>query len=214
MANRIIKIESAALQLSSQNLIVYADISLDSVPASITYKPYYQTAGSEGYLSADINGLKPALSTGYILTDPDAAKIKFYHGKANTINLGNAKYNEEQRKKAHFKLQKNINVTAVKQAVRNIFTWIPGERILNPEFGSKLRNYLYEGITPYNQEQIMAEIRHCFTEWEPRAHLDKVVNLTDVDDEENNTVRMDIVYSIPSLTDEQFLYRYEGQKRG
>jgi len=47
---------------------------------------------------------------------------------------------------------KDVNVKAVFNSLRNIFTWIPGERILNPEFGSKLRLYLYEGITPENKE--------------------------------------------------------------
>ena len=194
--------------------MVYADICLDALPTSITYKPIFDTASSSGYLSADLGDSKRGYDipgeTEYVTQDPDSGKISFFHGRANTMNKQNGLYNAEQRKKAHFKLQKNINVTAIKQAVHNIFTWTPGERILNPEFGSKLRSYLYEGITPYNQEQIMAEIRHCFTMWEPRAQLIKVVNLTDVNDAEDNTVRMDIVYAIPSLTDEQFTYRYEG----
>jgi len=55
----------------------------------------------------------------------------------------------------------------------------------------------------------MAEIRHCFAQWEPRAVLDKVINLTDVSDREDNTVRMEIVYSVPSLDAKQISYVYE-----
>ena len=93
--------------------------------------------------------------------------------------------------------------------MHNIFTWIPGERILNPEFGSNLRQYLYEGITDYNTEQIMSEIKNCFLQCEPRAKVERVVNISSISDTEHNTVRIEIVYSIPSLSIEQFSYVYE-----
>lgn len=70
-----------------------------------------------------------------------------------------------------WKIGKLINVEAVKNALHQIFTWIPGERILNPEFGSRLRLYLYEGITAENVERIIAEIRHCVQVWEPRINV-------------------------------------------
>ena len=68
-----------------------------------------------------------------------------------------------------YKISKNVNAKAVMGAIHNIFTWIPGERILLPEFGSKLQLLLYEGITPLTEERITAEIRGLMTEWEPRA---------------------------------------------
>ena len=64
-----------------------------------------------------------------------------------------------------------VNVNAIKNSLHQIFTWIPGERILLPEFGSNLRKLLYEGITDFNVERIMAEIRHCISEWEPRVEI-------------------------------------------
>lgn len=100
----------------------------------------------------------------------------------------------------------NINVGAVQGSLQNIFTWIPGERILNPEFGSKVRKLLYEGITDYNVEQIVSEIRHCVSEWEPRVQIQKVVNISTVDDTEDNTVHLEVIYTIPGLTDEQYNY--------
>ena len=48
------------------------------------------------------------------------------------------------------KVDKLVNVNAIKNSLHNIFSWTPGERILNPEFGSKLRKLLYEGITDFN----------------------------------------------------------------
>lgn len=109
---------------------------------------------------------------------------------------------------AKYKLEKNINVKAVQDSLHNIFTWIPGERILNPEFGSNLYRYLYAGITDFNAEQIMAEIRRCISELEPRVQLEQVKNISTIDDTENNTVHLEIIYSIPSLNSEQYSYTY------
>lgn len=103
---------------------------------------------------------------------------------------------------------KDINVKAVFNSIRNIFTWIQGERILNPDFGSKLRFYLYEGITDNNKEQIAAEIRGVCLKWEPRVNIVKVIPVNSIPDQEDNVVRMDIIFTIPSLSDEQYQYSY------
>lgn len=87
-----------------------------------------------------------------------------------------------------FRVTKDINVKAVFNSLRNIFTWIPGERILNPEFGSKLRLYLYEGITENNKEQIVAEIRGVCLKWEPRVNIVSVKPIRDARLDEDNTV--------------------------
>jgi len=49
-------------------------------------------------------------------------------------------------------IDKNIDERAIKTSLYNIFSWAPGERVINPEFGSKLMKYLYNGITATNQE--------------------------------------------------------------
>ena len=104
----------------------------------------------------------------------------------------------------------NINVRAVQGSLRNIFTWVPGERILNPEFGSKIRKLLYEGLTDYNVEQIVSEIRHCVSEWEPRVQIQNVINIGTVDDTEDNTVHLEVIYTIPGLSEEQYHYSLYG----
>ena len=106
------------------------------------------------------------------------------------------------------KVDKLVNVNAIKNSLHNIFSWTPGERILNPEFGSNLRKLLYEGLTDFNQELIIAEIRNSVSQWEPRVRIDDIVKLTSIDDAENNTVYLRVIYSIPSLTKEQFYYDY------
>ena len=108
----------------------------------------------------------------------------------------------------NFKISKDVNVKAVFNSLHNIFTWIPGENILFPDFGSRLRKMLYEQITEYNVEQIVAEIRGVVLKYEPRVNIIKVVNVSDINDTENNTVRLDIIFTIPSLGNEQYNYSY------
>lgn len=228
MANKIINLNSSNTSiLSAENLLVYADISLNSIPAQISLKDVYIPTSVPGYLSTD-NEKNNTNPNGYIMqnkindnsneddntqnnNDLIGGHIKLNEA-VDSKNEYNAKFNELQRQKSHYQLQKNINLIAIKQSIKNIFTWMPGERIINPEFGSNLRKYLYEGITEYNQEAIMSEIRRCFFEWEPRAVLDDVINLTNVGDIEDNTVRIDIIYSVPSLNMRQISYIYEVQK--
>ena len=107
-----------------------------------------------------------------------------------------------------YKISKDVNVKAVFNSLHNIFTWIPGENILVPDFGSRLRKMLYEQITEQNVEQIMAEIRGVVLKYEPRVNIIKVVNVSDINDTENNTVRLDIIFTIPSLSNKQYNYSY------
>ena len=114
--------------------------------------------------------------------------------------------------KGSYKVSKNVNVNAVKGALKNIFTWIPGERILLPEFGSRLYSLLYEGITAETEERIVAEIRHCVSEWEPRASIVEIRNISNVDDTEDNTIHIEVVFTIAGLDDQQFTYSFTYNK--
>ncbi len=107
------------------------------------------------------------------------------------------------------KLKNNVNVNAVRGALHNIFTWIPGQRILLPEFGSRLYYLLYEGITPQTEERIVAEIRHCVSEWEPRAQIVEIRNVSTVDDTEDNTIHIEVIFTVLGLDDQQFAYRID-----
>ena len=113
-----------------------------------------------------------------------------------------------QNGEVQYKVSKNVNAIAVRNAVANCFTWIPGERILLPEFGSRLYALLYEGITPDTEEQIVAEIRKCVSEWEPRAQIVEIRNASTIDDTENNTIHIEVVFTIAGLDDKQYVYSF------
>ena len=107
-----------------------------------------------------------------------------------------------------WKVEKTVNVKAIFGSLRNIFTWTPGERILLPEFGSRLRSLLYEGITQQTEERIATEIRSCVSEWEPRVTIVEIRNVSTVDDTEDNTIHLEVVFKIPRLSDEQYTYSF------
>lgn len=115
--------------------------------------------------------------------------------------------------KSQYYVDKNIDIRAVEASLNNIFTWIPGERILNPEFGSTLRKYLYEGITDSNRETIVAEIRGVCVKWEPRIRIEEIRDVTTEYDVEDNTVRLEIKYSIPSISNNIMSYQFSTTRR-
>ncbi len=106
-------------------------------------------------------------------------------------------------RKPHFRISRNEDVDAVKGCIRNIFTWTPGERILDPEFGNRVRFYLYEQMTTYDEEAVIAEIRKAIAKYEPRARLDAIERVGDINDKENNTVRLKVTYHVLGLPQNQ-----------
>jgi phage baseplate assembly protein W len=62
-----------------------------------------------------------------------------------------------------------------------------------------LQKFLYEPITEDNQERIVAEIKSCVIKWEPRVIVDRIVKSTSVNDIENNTVKLDIYFTVKGL---------------
>ena len=69
-----------------------------------------------------------------------------------------------------------------------------------------------EGITAETEERIVAEIRHCVSEWEPRASIVEIRNISNVDDTEDNTIHIEVVFTIAGLDDQQFTYSFTYNK--
>lgn len=110
-----------------------------------------------------------------------------------------AKY-EQYLNRSRYKIAKINDVEATKNSLHNIFTWTPGQRILNPEFGSRLESLLYEGITEQNKDAIVAEIKSTATTQEPRVEIVDVIDMTNAYEVENNSVYLQITFTIPALT--------------
>jgi len=106
--------------------------------------------------------------------------------------------------RTNYKFARNLDVNAVRRSVRNMFEWIPGERVLLPEYGNKLREILYEGITDFTAEKLMSELQNMVLRWEPRAAIDKVFRKPDVEETENNQMTVVMIWHVVGLPEQQY----------
>lgn len=56
----------------------------------------------------------------------------------------------------------------IRQSVEIILRTEPGERLLHPEFGTKLHQFLFENMDSQTDEMIRREVRHSLQMWEKR----------------------------------------------
>lgn len=88
------------------------------------------------------------------------------------------------------------DIAAVQNAVKNVFTTSPGEKLLNPTFGIDLRSYLFEPITQAIAYIIGEQILYGLPAFEPRVVVDNVsIKMEPEKDQYQITLRL----SVPSL---------------
>lgn len=63
------------------------------------------------------------------------------------------------------------DMDAINQSIENILSTIPGERIMNPYFGSPLFTSLFENITTPEAEKLMNDIIEIIGIWENRITI-------------------------------------------
>jgi len=61
----------------------------------------------------------------------------------------------------------------IKENVSRILLTTPGERINNPRFGSKLKQYLFE-LESIMREEVESEIVSSIARWEPRVAITEI----------------------------------------
>jgi uncharacterized protein len=60
------------------------------------------------------------------------------------------------------------------EAIRLILGTTPGERPMRPEFGSRLRDYVFRAGTPDTVAELSNEVRRSLLRWEPRVNVERV----------------------------------------
>lgn len=85
---------------------------------------------------------------------------------------------------------------AIMNALKNIFTTTPGEKILNPSFGVNLTQWLFEPIGDYAGREIGETIMEGIKRFEPRVIVDNIDVIIDI---ENSQYEIKLVLTIPSL---------------
>lgn len=91
----------------------------------------------------------------------------------------------------------------LEQAMRLILATYPGERPLRPEFGSRLRDYVFRSTTLDTAAELSHEVQSALTRWEPRVTVEFVDVL--IDPVERNRFYIDINYRIKDENDRRNL---------
>ena len=181
MSNRVIHLGGRNVPSERQNSEIYIDLNMTS-------KPSIRTAAK---------GETPF----HVLGDCDGSELT--DEQYNSLRLQTA-WHKATPSKSDYLIDRSVNVRAVQNSIDNIFSWIPGERVLDPEFGTGIYALLYEGITSLTEERIVADIKNSIQRCEPRVINVMVSNPSSTDDTENNTIRLEIHYQIRGLEDIRF----------
>jgi uncharacterized protein len=96
----------------------------------------------------------------------------------------------------------DTDVQAISNSIRNIFTTKKGQKILNPDFGSSLDQYLFSPITDTNAKTIANEILRTVETYEPRIKISRI-NAVPVYD--RNAYYISIFYTLLELNKESTL---------
>ena len=90
----------------------------------------------------------------------------------------------------------DYDIDALKNSLLNLFSTSPGDKILSPEFGIDLREYIFEPITRERAFDLQRKVFTGITRFEPRLLVDSVVVMPNFDAMEYS---ISINYSVPTL---------------
>jgi phage baseplate assembly protein W len=91
----------------------------------------------------------------------------------------------------------------LEQAMRIVLSTYPGERPMRPEFGCRLRDYVFEAVSWENCGGIASEVSQSLARWEPRVEV-KAVDVLPMADE-FGLFHIDISYLVRATNEERNL---------
>jgi phage baseplate assembly protein W len=91
----------------------------------------------------------------------------------------------------------------LEQAMRLILATYPGERPMRPDFGSRLRDFVFRSATVDTAAELSNEVHKALLRWEPRVDIE-FVDVT-VDPWERNTLFIDVNYRVKDANDKRNL---------
>ena len=118
----------------------------------------------------------------------------------NDIRLdleNNYTQNTQLLKKREIKdIQNSENIGAIKNSIFNLFTTMPGQKILNPVFGLNLQQFIFTGLSELNGKLMAETILKGLNKYEPRV---KVKNVNVEVDYDNNQYNIYLLLNVPAL---------------
>lgn len=85
------------------------------------------------------------------------------------------------------------DAVSVKRGIRNVLLTENYERLFNPEFGSGVKNILFEPMTPITAQRLEDEVASAINAWEQRA---EIININVISEDEYNRYRVSVKFRI------------------
>ena len=101
-----------------------------------------------------------------------------------------------------FAMTKN-SLEQARHNLKNLLLTFPGERVGQPEFGSRLRELCFEQIDDTLPQRIEEEVRKAVTNWLPYINIIEVATLTEEGDKNKIFVRVKYSTSLNPQTTQQ-----------
>lgn len=102
--------------------------------------------------------------------NPNSA-IKYIYQDFNVMSMETLYTNNIAAQKVKTDLNVSYDISAVKNSINNIFSTKKNEKILSPEFGLRIEDYLFEQVTDTTATAISNEINTAITQYEPRVQI-------------------------------------------
>jgi phage baseplate assembly protein W len=128
-------------------------------------------------------------------TNPNSA-IKYIYKDFNILSMETLYSNNIGAEKIKSDLNVSYDVQAIKNSVLNILTTKKGEKILSPEFGLRIEDYLFEPVSDTIASVISNEILQALSVTEPRV---QVVFVQVIPFPEQNQYTINLALRIPTL---------------
>jgi phage baseplate assembly protein W len=102
--------------------------------------------------------------------NPNSA-IKYIYQDFNVMSMETLYTNNIGARKVKTDLNVSYDVAAVKNSISNLLTTKKSEKILSPEYGLRIEDYLFEPVTNTTATAIANEIVNAITLYEPRVQI-------------------------------------------
>jgi phage baseplate assembly protein W len=91
----------------------------------------------------------------------------------------------------------------LEQAMRLILSTYPGERPMRPEFGSRIRDFVFRPVNIETISELSQVVREALLRWEPRVDIEAV--LINPNPGDHSTLYIDIQYITKDTNDRRNL---------
>lgn len=100
----------------------------------------------------------------------------------------------------HGRVEFADGVTDIEQSIRIILGTAKGERVMRPEFGCGIHEYVFETVDATTLTLVRTSVEDALREWEPRIDVQDVSVSTDELEDGKLLVRID--YRVPRTNNE------------